>query len=69
MFSLELPHGGDSNENSQYTFFNLKKIKITQNYQFLQPGDFSKRLKNEFETAVFELLKFYYMLLQLLKIG
>ena len=75
MFSLELAHRVDSNENSQYTIFNLKKMKITQNYPFLQPGDFSKRLKNEFETAVVNEpsllgpLKFYCSLLQLLKIG
>ena len=31
MFSLESPHGGDSNENTQYTIFNIKK-KITLNY-------------------------------------
>ena len=31
MFSLESPHWGDSNENTQYTVFNIKK-KITLNY-------------------------------------
>ena len=31
MFSLESPHGGDSNENTEYTIFNIKK-KITVNY-------------------------------------
>ena len=31
MFSLELPHGGDSNEYTQYTTFNIQK-KITLNY-------------------------------------
>ena len=31
VFSLESPHRGDSNENSQYTIFNMKK-KITLNY-------------------------------------
>ena len=31
MFSLESPYGGDSNENTQYTIFNIKK-KITLNY-------------------------------------
>ena len=30
-FSLELPHGGDSYEYTQYTIFNVKK-KITLNY-------------------------------------
>ena len=32
MFSLELPHQGDSNEYTQYTIFNMKKRKITLNY-------------------------------------
>ena len=31
MFSLEPPHRGDSNKNTQYTIFNIKK-KITLNY-------------------------------------
>ena len=31
VFSLESPHWGDSNENTQYTIFNIKK-KITLNY-------------------------------------
>ena len=31
MFSLELPYRGDSNEYTQYTFFNIKK-KIILNY-------------------------------------
>ena len=31
VFSLESPHRGDSNENIQYTIFNIKK-KITRNY-------------------------------------
>ena len=30
--SLESPHRGDSNEYTQYTFFNIKKKKITLNY-------------------------------------
>ena len=32
MFSLESPHRGDSNEHKQYTIFNMKKKKFTQNY-------------------------------------
>ena len=32
VFSLESPHRGDSNEYTQYTVFNIKKKKITQNY-------------------------------------
>ena len=31
MFTLESPHRGDSNENTKYTNFNIKK-KITLNY-------------------------------------
>ena len=27
VFSLESPHGGDSNGNTQYTIFNIKKRK------------------------------------------
>ena len=68
MFSLESPHPGDSNE--YITIYNFKKIKENQlkiilNLQLL---NFSKRLKNEFETAVvnepsvFEPLKFYCIL-------
>ena len=65
MFSLELPHRGDSNEYTQYTIFNIKK-KITLNYpKYAVMSFFSFGLKNEFETAmvnepsVFEPLKVY----------
>ena len=65
MFSSESPHRGDSNEYTQYNFFNIKK-KITINYsKSAAAGFFSKGLKNEFETAVvnelsvFEPLKIY----------
>ena len=65
MFSLESPHRGDSNENTQYTIFNIKK-KITLNHpESATMGFFSKGLTNEFETVVanepstFEPLKFY----------
>ena len=60
MYSLELPHRGDSNKYTQYTIFDTKKIILS-----LQLWDFSKGLKNEFETAVinelsvFESLKVY----------
>ena len=37
--SLESPHRGDSNDNTQYTISNLKK-KITLIILNLQPGDF-----------------------------
>ena len=56
VFSFESPQRGDSNDYTQYTIFNIKKRKL---------WDFSKGLKNEFETAmvnepsVFEPLKFY----------
>ena len=65
-FSLESPHRGDSNEYTQYTFFQLKKRKSVLIILNLQLWDFfSKGIKNEFETAVvnepsvFEPLKFY----------
>ena len=68
MFSLESPHLGDSNENTQYTVFNIK-TKITLNYsKSAAKGFFSYGLKKEFETAVvnkpsvFEPLKFYCIL-------
>ena len=72
MFTLESPHRGDSNENTQYTIFNMNK-KNTLNYpKSAAKGFFSKGLRNEFETAlvnkpsVFEPLKFncifYYLL-------
>ena len=64
MFALESPHRGDSNENTQYTSFNMNK-KNTLNYpKSAANGFFSKGLRNEFETAVvnepsvFEPLKF-----------
>ena len=65
VFSLESPHRGDSNENTQYTIFNMN-MKNTLNYpKSAAMGFFPKGLKNEFETAmvnepsVFEPLKFY----------
>ena len=68
MFSLELPHRGDSNEYTQYTIFNMNK-KNTLNYpKSAAMGFFSMGLKNEFETAVvkkpsvYEPLKFYCIL-------
>ena len=51
MFSLELPHRGDSNEYTQYTIFNIK-MKITLNYsKSAAIGFCSKGPKNELETA------------------
>ena len=54
MFSLESPHRGDSNSNvnTQYTIFNIKR-KSPSIIPNLQQWDFfSKRLKNEFKTVV-----------------
>ena len=69
MFALESPHRGDSNENTQYTIFNMNK-KNTLNYpKSAAKGFFSKGLRNEFETAVvdepsvFEPVKFYFIYL------
>ena len=65
LFSVELPHRGDSNEHTQYTIYNIKK-KITINYpKSATMGFCSKGPKKEFETpkvngpSVFEPLKFY----------
>ena len=53
MFSLELPHRGDSDECTQYSFFNMKKEKNTLNYpKSAAMGFFSKGFKNGFGTAV-----------------
>ena len=71
MFSLESPHGSNSNEYTHHAIINIKK-KITLNYpkynHVCSYETFSKGLKNEFETAVvnqpsvFEPLKFYCIL-------
>ena len=64
VFSLESPHGGDSNANINLPFSILKKT-ITRTIPNLQPGDYFRGLKNEYETAVinepsvFDPLKFY----------
>ena len=65
VFSLESPHRCDSNEYTQNTIFDIKK-KIILNYpKFAAIGFCSKRLNNEYETAVvnepsvFKTLKFY----------
>ena len=68
MFSLELPHRSNSNENTQYTILNMKKEKHPKLSQTCSNRIFSMGLKNEFETAVvnepsvFEPLKFYCIL-------
>ena len=64
MFSLGSPHGGDSNEYTQYTIFNMNKKKHPKLSKVCSYGLFSKGLKNGFETAevnepsVFEPMKF-----------
>ena len=51
MFSLEPPRQSDSNEYTQFTILNKKKIAL--NYpKSAAMGFCSKGLKNEFETAV-----------------
>ena len=63
-FLLESPHRGDSNKYTQYISIQ-KQEKSPQTILNLQLWDFSKGLKNEFETAVvnepsgFEPLKVY----------
>ena len=65
VLSLELPHLADSNESTQYTIFNVKKEKQPKLFEISSYVNFSKELKNEFETAavnepsVFEPLKIY----------
>ena len=66
MFSLESPHGSDSDEYTQYTVFSIKKKEITLNYpKSAAKGFFPRDSRNEFETAVVnkpsvvEPLKFY----------
>ena len=66
MFSLESPHRGDSNENTQYTIFNIKKKRKSPEIILnLKRWDIPKGPKNDFETAMvnkpplFEPLKFY----------
>ena len=65
VFSLESPHRGDSAENIQHTIFYMKKQNHLKLSQICSYSFFSKRLKNEFETAVvnepsvFESLKAY----------
>ena len=65
MFSIESPYRGDSNENTQYTVYNINTKNHSKLSQVCSYEIFSKGLKNEFETAVvnessvFEPLKFY----------
>ena len=48
---FESPHGGDYNEYTQYTIFNIKR-KSSLIIPNLHLCDFSKGLKGQFETAV-----------------
>ena len=52
VFSLESPYRGDSNAYTQYTSFNVKKENHPKLSQIWSYRNFSKGLKNEFETAV-----------------
>ena len=52
MFTSESPHGGDSNEYTQYTIFNMNKKNILNYPKSAAMGFFSKGLKNEFEIVV-----------------
>ena len=59
VFLLESPHRGDSNEYIQYIIFNMKKKNTLNSFKSAAVEFCSEGLKNEFETAVFEPLKFY----------
>ena len=65
VFSLESPHRGDSNEDTQYTTSQYEKANNPKLSQICNYGICSKGPKNEFEPAVvnepsvFEPLKFY----------
>ena len=65
MFSLESPHGGDSNEYSRYTISQYEKENHSKLSKICNCWIFPKGLKNEFETtvvnepSVVEPLKFY----------
>ena len=52
MFLLESSYRGDSNEYTRYTIFNKKKENHPKIIPNLYLWDFSKALKNEFDTAV-----------------
>ena len=62
VFSLESPHRGDSNENTKYTIFSIKK-KISLNYpKYAATGFFFQGNQEQVRNShgkVFEPLKFY----------
>ena len=51
VFSLESPHVGNSNEYTQFTIFNMKKVKLPKSSQVCSYGIFCRGLKNEFEIS------------------
>ena len=65
VFSLELPHRGDSYEYIQYITFNIKKENHPKLFRICSYGIFSKGLKEQLEVdlvnepSVLEPLKFY----------
>ena len=65
VFSLESPHRGNSNEYTQYTIYNMEKVKHPKLSQICSCGILCQVTQEEFETAVvnepsvFEPLKFY----------
>ena len=50
VFSLESPHRGDSNENTQHTNFNRKK-KISPNYPKSAAMDFFQGIQNRVRNS------------------
>ena len=52
VFSLELPHCGDSNEYTQYTICNIKKENHPELSQICRYGFFRKGLKDLFKVAI-----------------
>ena len=65
VFSLELPHLGDSNEYTQYSIFNIKKEKSPEIILNLQLWDFFQGTQESVpnsrgnEPSVFQPLKVY----------
>ena len=72
MFSLESPQGDDSDQYTQYTISQYKKVNHPKSSQICNYGICSKGPKNEFETAVvkepsvFEPWKFYSISLRIM---
>ena len=51
MFSLESPCWGDSNEYTQYTVFNIKKMKHTKLSKICSQGIFPRDLRTSSKQA------------------